>query len=39
MVLPAKVKMMNFSAAYFLRGPPHTPMKKNIGIRTISQKM
>ena len=36
--LPAKVKMMNFRAAYFLLSPPQTPMRKNIGMSVSSQK-
>ncbi len=36
-VLPTCVKIKNFIAAYFLLGPPQTPMKKNMGMRTSSK--
>jgi hypothetical protein len=37
-VLPTKMKIMNFIAAYLLLSPPQTPIRKNIGIMTSSQK-
>src|SRR5437899_541777 len=36
--LARKVYMKNLIAAYFLRGPPQTAMRKYIGIRPTSQK-
>src|SRR5436309_6251197 len=36
--LARNVYMKNLIAAYFLRGPPHTAMRKYIGIRPTSQK-
>jgi hypothetical protein len=35
---PSRVYRKNLNAAYTRRAPPHTPMIRNIGIRTPSKK-